>query len=179
MLFFPVFAKLQRRIVPPAQLGDRLAVSRLAFSALPVIQPLSFQMLTDSFAPWVHNNHFVINTLRTLSIAIGVYTPLLHISSLLAIDPVALSLLESYRLQTITHQPLSNHIVTKTMGGRGVSRKDRATRQQSRKLHARDEQRLRGGRCRPPAASSQRGAAPPGNTARREDGRWREAKSPA
>jgi hypothetical protein len=41
----------------------------------PVIQPLCLQTLTDSFARWAHNNHFVINSFRTLSIAMGVYTP--------------------------------------------------------------------------------------------------------
>jgi hypothetical protein len=178
----PRSAKLQRRIVPRAHLGDRVAVSRLSFSHLPVIQPLSFQTLTDSFTPRAPNNHFVINTLRTLSFAMGAYTPLIHFSSFFAIDPALLSLLESHRLQTPTHQPLSNHIVTKTMGwghcfarvrrlprlprpsrgsGRGasrrgrVSRRNRPARQPSRKFHARAELHLRGARRTPPAPSSQ------------------------
>jgi hypothetical protein len=113
---FPCLPNSNADLFPPAHLGERLAVYRLAFSPLPVIQLLSFQTLTDSFAPWTHNNHFVINTLRTLSIAMGVYTPLMHFSSFFSIEPALLSLLESHCLQTPTHQPLSNHIVTKTMG---------------------------------------------------------------
>ncbi len=58
------------------------------------------------------------------------------------------------------------------------SRKDRARRQPSRKFDARAEQQLRGGRRRPPASSSQREAELPGNRERREDGAWREARSP-
>jgi hypothetical protein len=61
---------------------------------------------------------------------------------------------------------------------RGVSRKDRATRQPSRKPHAPTEQRLRGARRTPPVSRWRREAAPPGNTARREDGRWHQVKWP-
>jgi hypothetical protein len=51
MLFSPVFATLQPRRVPPAHPGGRVALFRLAFSGIPVIQPLSFQTCTDCFLP--------------------------------------------------------------------------------------------------------------------------------
>jgi hypothetical protein len=168
MLFFPVFAKLQRRIVPPAHSGDRVAVSRLAFQALPVIQPLSFQTLTDSFAQWTHSNPFAFNRLRTLSIAMG------------GVPPYAGLKLRSASARSAHVRAITPFFAALPllMGGGGVSRRNQPARQPSRKFDARAELHLRGARRTPPAPSLQRGAAPQGNTARREDGRWREVKWP-
>jgi hypothetical protein len=56
--------------------------SRLALFAIPVsfsyIETLCFQTLTHSFAQWRSCNSFPFNHLRTLSIAMGVYTPYLY-----------------------------------------------------------------------------------------------------
>jgi hypothetical protein len=71
VLSFLVFAKLQPRTQPV----PHAALSRLLVFPIPVIQPVCFPSLMHSFAQWEHNNHFVINNFRTLSIAMGVYTP--------------------------------------------------------------------------------------------------------
>jgi hypothetical protein len=76
MLSCPVFAKLQPRPHP------EVASSRLALSSIPVIQLLHFQSLADSSAQWTPRNPFLFNRFRTLSIAMGVYTPLSTLHSL-------------------------------------------------------------------------------------------------
>jgi len=48
---------------------------RELLSLLQVIQLLYFQQLPHSFAQWTCRNPFLFNRFRTLSIAMGVYTP--------------------------------------------------------------------------------------------------------
>jgi hypothetical protein len=52
MLFFPVFATLQPRIVFLSCRSGLAALSRFVLSSIPIIQPLCFQTLADSFAQW-------------------------------------------------------------------------------------------------------------------------------
>ncbi len=123
-------------------------------------------------------NPFFFNRLGTLSIATrGVYPPRIFLLS-------ALHSVSSTKSLGITslQKPRGGGTASpacSALRGEGVfSRKDRATQQQSRKFGARAERRLRGGRRRPPASSSQREAELQGNRERREDGAWREARSP-
>jgi hypothetical protein len=76
MLSSPVSAKLQPRAVRPAHHDVRVALSRFVLLPIPAIQTLSFQTLTDSFVQRRSHNSFLFNRFRTLSIAMGVYTPL-------------------------------------------------------------------------------------------------------
>jgi hypothetical protein len=163
MLFFPVFTKLQPR--PDAQ----AAPSRLVLVSVPFIETLWFQTLTHSFAQRRSRNPFLFNRFRTLSIATGVYP----LATFLLPAFHSLSTTKSFGITSFADRhalsPVGSHRY-KNHGGWGISRKDRATWQPNRKFHARVERRLRGVRHRWPASGSRREAAPPGNTARREDG---------
>jgi hypothetical protein len=89
MLFFPVFAKLQPRPVPPVRRGDHLmrrgtpdsdrggkvASSRLVRSSIPFIQPLFFHTLMDSSAQWTLATPFLSSASRLFLLQWG-YTPL-------------------------------------------------------------------------------------------------------
>jgi hypothetical protein len=85
--------------------------------SLPVIQPFRFQFLTDSLTQWGPPNPFPFNRLRTLFIAMGVYTPHTECLPTRSLAP------REFEGRTFD-------------GGRGVNRKDRATRQPNRKSHA-------------------------------------------
>jgi hypothetical protein len=70
----PVYPEPRRERI---QRGDpRAARSCLVLFAVPVIQPLCFQTFTDSLCAMERRNPCFFRRLRTLSIAMGVYTPL-------------------------------------------------------------------------------------------------------
>jgi len=95
----PRSAKLQPRPDPPA------TRSRLVLLVIPVIQPLYFQWLPDSFAQWTRFNPFLSNRFRTLSITMGVYTPPLYL--LFAPAPVrSPSAKSTHELRTFSQQIL-------------------------------------------------------------------------